>query len=242
MQEFVTRGDGTPVPFDPPRRVTRGIYAYIGDPMQLAAVLLLLRLGVYPRQPVGRCGRRDGAYLLRRHCELGRRRGPTEHGSATRGPSYRRSGRARLPRFRPWYATESRRPVFWCRANAACARDVSWTGRAPRRTRIWRIVAAEDHPSGGLTVSPKSGRRCLAVSGIEAIGRALEHVHLGWAIVGCAAAPAGRRPWIQVIVDASGGQPRASAPRSFPIDEPGRLELQWALRPFAHLANAAEPP
>ena len=47
VQEFALRGGGTPVPFDPPRRmVTTGVYAYVGNPMQLSAVVLLLVLGV----------------------------------------------------------------------------------------------------------------------------------------------------------------------------------------------------
>ena len=47
VQEFVTRGRGTPVPFDPPRHiVTTGIYAYVANPMQLSAVLFLFLLAM----------------------------------------------------------------------------------------------------------------------------------------------------------------------------------------------------
>jgi len=47
VQEFVMRGGGTPVPFDAPRKiVTSGIYAYVANPMQLSAVLLLMLLGI----------------------------------------------------------------------------------------------------------------------------------------------------------------------------------------------------
>jgi protein-S-isoprenylcysteine O-methyltransferase Ste14 len=43
---------GTPVPFDPPRRlVTTGVYAYVRNPMQLSAVLLLFLLGIVVRNP-----------------------------------------------------------------------------------------------------------------------------------------------------------------------------------------------
>ena len=46
VQEFVRRGEGTPVPFDPPRRlVTSGIYAYVANPMQLSAALTLIGMG-----------------------------------------------------------------------------------------------------------------------------------------------------------------------------------------------------
>ena len=47
VQEFVTRGRGTPVPFDPPRHiVTTGVYVYVANPMQLSAVICLLLLAV----------------------------------------------------------------------------------------------------------------------------------------------------------------------------------------------------
>src|SRR5204863_6067509 len=36
VQEFATRGGGTPVPFDPPQQlVTSGLYAYLRNPMQM---------------------------------------------------------------------------------------------------------------------------------------------------------------------------------------------------------------
>jgi len=50
VQEFAMRGHGTPVPFDPPQRlVTTGIYAFVANPMQLSAVVLLLGVGFMVR-------------------------------------------------------------------------------------------------------------------------------------------------------------------------------------------------
>ncbi|MCI0355579.1 MAG: hypothetical protein L0099_11160 [Acidobacteria bacterium] len=47
VQEFVERGDGTPVPYDPPKRlVTSGVYAYLTNPMQVAMTLLLTGWGL----------------------------------------------------------------------------------------------------------------------------------------------------------------------------------------------------
>ncbi len=52
VQEFVTRGAGTPVPFDPPRHlVTTGVYGYVRNPMQLSAVVLLLLVGLVVQNP-----------------------------------------------------------------------------------------------------------------------------------------------------------------------------------------------
>src|SRR6266581_8854732 len=47
VQEFAIRGGGTPLPFDPPRRVvTSGPYAYLANPMQAAACLVLVTLAL----------------------------------------------------------------------------------------------------------------------------------------------------------------------------------------------------
>src|SRR5262249_31655023 len=41
VQEVFERGGGTPFPYDPPRRVvTRGIYPYVRNPMQMAGWLV----------------------------------------------------------------------------------------------------------------------------------------------------------------------------------------------------------
>ena len=45
--EFWTKGDGTPVPFDPPKTmVVTGPYAYVANPMQLGMTGVLIGLGV----------------------------------------------------------------------------------------------------------------------------------------------------------------------------------------------------
>src|SRR5262249_23726073 len=48
--EFARAGDGTPIPFDPPKRVVAtGPYAFIANPMQIISAAVMLLLGLYAR-------------------------------------------------------------------------------------------------------------------------------------------------------------------------------------------------
>jgi protein-S-isoprenylcysteine O-methyltransferase Ste14 len=50
VMEFAERGLGTPVPYDPPKRlVTSGIYRYCANPMQLSGGLVMLAWAVLLR-------------------------------------------------------------------------------------------------------------------------------------------------------------------------------------------------
>ena len=48
ISTFVVRGDGTPAPFDAPRRlVVRGPYRYVRNPMYIGAAVVLVGFGLY---------------------------------------------------------------------------------------------------------------------------------------------------------------------------------------------------
>lgn len=214
VQEFVTRGGGTPVPFDPPRRiVTTGIYAYVTNPMQASAVVLLLILG-FALESIWISAAGVMAHIYSAGIagwdedeDLRRRFGAD-------WTAYRQRVRRWLPRWRPWYLDE--RPMatlFVSEACGMCSEVAEWLRR--RRVRGLAIVAAESHPSGALmriTYEPADGTG--AAAGIEAVARALEHVHLGWALIGFAL----RMPIVssiaQLLADASGAEPRKIACKS----------------------------
>jgi len=49
---FVTRGEGTPAPFDPPRKfVAAGPYKFVRNPMYIGGFLTLFGFGVYEGSP-----------------------------------------------------------------------------------------------------------------------------------------------------------------------------------------------
>jgi protein-S-isoprenylcysteine O-methyltransferase Ste14 len=218
VQEFVQRGRGTPVPFDPPRRlVTSGVYAYIGNPMQTSGVLTLLVLAlVLWNVWIAAAAVTAHVYSLGlagwdEDQDLRRRFGDD-------WTTYRHAVRRWIPRFRPW-----RRPgvpdarLFVSERCGMCREVAKWFTR--RGARGLAIVPAETHPSGLLTritYEPCDGS--APSSGIIAVARALEHVHIGWAM----AAFFMRLPLVstlvQLLADASGAGPRVissngSAPR-----------------------------
>jgi protein-S-isoprenylcysteine O-methyltransferase Ste14 len=208
VQEFVSRGAGTPVPFDPPQRlVTTGLYAYIRNPMQVSAVLLLFLLGLILRNPwvaaagvmahlysTGLAGWDEDEDLRQRFGE--------------QWIAYRRGVRAWVPRLRPWHRTDLPPARLFVAEGCGMCREVGrWFEK--RGARQIAIVPAESHVSGALsriTYEPGDGTR--AASGVEAVARALEHVHLGWALIGCLLRLPGICRFAQLLTDASGGEPR----------------------------------
>jgi protein-S-isoprenylcysteine O-methyltransferase Ste14 len=213
VQEFVTRGGGTPVPFDPPRRlVTTGVYAYVGNPMQLSAVVLLALLGVVLWNPwiaaagvmahlysAGLAGWDEDEDLRARFGDA--------------WSEYRRAVRFWIPRLRPWHRPDHPPARLYVSAGCDVCRGVAqWFDQ--RHARHLAILPAETHPSRSLrriTYEPADGS--ARVSGIDAVARALEHVHLGWAMLGWLLRLPVMCQLAQLLADASGGEPRqVSAP------------------------------
>jgi protein-S-isoprenylcysteine O-methyltransferase Ste14 len=208
VQEFAFRGGGTPVPFDPPGRlVTSGVYAYIRNPMQLSAVILLILIGLVLHNfwvsaagvmahlySIGFAGWDEDEDLQRRFGD--------------RWTAYRAGVARWIPLFRPSHAAESPPARLYVAENCEVCRGVrQWLEQ--RHPLHLEIVAAECHPSSSLTrITYQAGDSEDSARGVEALARALEHIHLGWALLGWFLRLPGICQLAQVLVDASGGQPR----------------------------------
>jgi protein-S-isoprenylcysteine O-methyltransferase Ste14 len=211
VQEFATRGGGTPVPYDPPKHlVTSGVYAYLANPMQTTMSVVLCLWGAVLASPwVALAGLMAVAYSagLAAWDEGGSLR--ARHGDAW--TAYRARVRAWWPRSRPFVATPARLYVaLGCDPCSALGRWIA--AQAPIGLTI---VAAEHHPTRALrrlTYDPGDGG--AEEDGIAALGRALEHLHLGWAYLGWTLRLPGLREVAQVLADASGGGPRAVGTRA----------------------------
>ena len=211
VQEFVARGGGTPVPFDPPRRlVTTGVYAYIRNPMQLSGVVVLLVLGLILRNAwvsaagvmahlysVGLAGWDEEEDLRRRFGE--------------QWIAYRRGVRGWVPRFRPWHPTDRSPARLFVAEGCGMCREVGrWFEQ--RGAHRLAIVPAESHPSGSLTrITYVPGDGSRDATGVAAVARALEHIHFGWALLGGLLRLPGICQFAQLLTDASGGEPRRVA-------------------------------
>jgi len=209
VHEFATRGGGTPVPYDPPARLVRsGPYAYVANPMQLSAALVLSTWGALTGRPwviaVGAMSVFYSAGLAEtdESADLEVRFGEP-------WAAYRRGVRQWLPRWRPWHPSLDGGPPDLLYVSAECGR-CSELGRMIEAMRPVGLVVvpAEDHPSRDLTritYAPADGG--AEEEGVAAFGRALEHVNLAVAVTAMAMRLPVIRPILQVIVDASGGGP-----------------------------------
>ena len=210
VQEFVQRGGGTPLPYDPPSRlVTTGPYAFVANPMQVSAALVFVIWGVVLASvwivvaaamtvfySLGLAAWHERDHLIDRFGDA--------------WIAYRRVVRAWRVRAKPYVAQPA---VLYVADGCPLCRGVGkWI--ADRRPVGLRIVAAEEHPA--RTLSRMTYERCggPADEGIAAFARALEHTHLGWAFVGMFIRLPIIKPFLQILVDASGGYPRTVLPRA----------------------------
>lgn len=205
VREFAAHG-GTPLPLDPPRAlVSTGPYAYVANPMQLSASILLAAWGVVLASPAVVAASAMGIVFSAgiagwsEHRELCARFGPS-------WPEYRADVRLWLPRWRP--AAGERATVYVARTCEPCSEVGGFLARR-------HGVGVEVRPAEGSPVPlervtyQRTGR---TATGVAAILHTLEHVHLGWAVLSWI----GRLPLVsalvQLIADAVGGEPRALAP------------------------------
>lgn len=225
VHEFATRGGGTPVPFDPPARlVTSGLYAFVRNPMQISALLLLALLGI----ALGNVWIGLAAVMAHLYGaglaawdeadDMPARHGATWTAYVAAVPSW-------WPRWRPWWPADAPPARLYVAGSCDMCRQVgAWI--SARRPEHLRIVAAESHPSAALVrVTYESAGGDYSAEGIVALARALEHIHVAWALVGCLLRLPGLAPLLQLLVDASGGGPRTLR------DEPCAVELSAASAP-----------
>lgn len=206
VMEFAERGGGTPIPYDPPvRLVTSGVYRYVANPMQLSCALAMLAWAALLRNGWLAAA---GAVSITYSAGIAEwdERQDLEERFGEAWKKYRASVRNWRLRWRPYHAGQPAR-LYMAATCGPCSELRRWIeARGPVGIEI---VDAETLQAGSIQrmrYEPADGS--CAVEGVRAMGRALEHLNLGWALAGAAL----RLPvvWrcVQLVMDASGFGPR----------------------------------
>lgn len=198
-QEFAERGYGTPIPFDPPKRlVVTGPYAYVANPMQISIFLSLIILGIaYQSVFVAAAAIIAVIYCLgvvRWHHTI-----DMEPRFGEKWLEYRSHVRDWLPRWKPWIREPS--TVFFARYCEICQDTEHWLHRL--NPIGLHIEDASKHPESldRVTYQYPDGSE---VRGIYAIASCLNHVNFAFAFLGWFMRLPIIRHFLQLLIDGTG--------------------------------------
>lgn len=207
VSEFVHRGRGTPIPYDPPKQlVTSGPYSYVRNPMQLSMVLifaigaatlwnpwLLASAAIAFAYGAGLASWHEGIDLERRF--------------GKQWTNYRTEICNWIPRWKPHVEDEAQLLVaFSC---STCSSVGRWF--IARNPVGLKVAPAEDSQDPGLRRVTYISAGSEPIRGVAAIARALEHIHLGWAVTGWFLATPGVSHLAQLMADVFGPTPQVVA-------------------------------
>jgi protein-S-isoprenylcysteine O-methyltransferase Ste14 len=206
VMEFAERGQGTPIPYDPPRRlVTSGVYRYCANPMQVScAAAMFLWAGML----------RNGWLVLAAALSALYSAGIAEWDErqdlanrfADEWRAYRAAVRNWRPRWKPHHCGPDAR-IYIAGSCGPCSEVRSWL--EARHPLGLAILDAEQLPQGSIRrMRYDPGDGGLPVDGVRAMGRALEHLNFGWAMAGFTLCLPGIWHSAQLLMDASGLGPR----------------------------------
>ncbi|HEY4356516.1 MAG TPA: methyltransferase [Acidobacteriaceae bacterium] len=215
--EFVERGHGTPLPYDPPSRlVISGIYRYCANPMQLSCSIVMLLWALLLRNPwlvlaaVMSTVYSAGIAHWDEHRDLAARFGDAWETYHKAVPSWQ-------VRWHPFHQGTPAR-LYVAGTCGPCSEVRRWIEN--RRPVALDLIDAETLPQGSilrLRYVPADGSP--ASEGLVAFARTLEHLHLGWAYCGITLRLPGFREAFQGLLDVSGFHPR-TIPSRVPGEAP----------------------
>lgn len=201
LRDFSLGGNGTPVPLEPPQKlVTHGIYSYLRNPMQLSMTSLLLLESVFLSSSwpallaiIG-IVYSEGFARWSENADMHLR-------FDGKWDEYRRTHRPWIPTWHPVLPDVSE--LWFDDACGSCTEIADWfLKKSPKQLILRKASEWPGAPLERITWhNPSTGR---IESGITTIAMALQHIHLGWAILGWLASIPGISHTIQICFDTAG--------------------------------------
>ncbi|HEY6374074.1 MAG TPA: methyltransferase [Edaphobacter sp.] len=209
VMEFAERGDGTPIPYDPPKKLVRsGMYRYVANPMQISCAMVMLLWATMLGSGWFACAAVMAVVYSVGIAEWNEREDlKGRFGEAW--VAYRAVVKNWRLRWRP-YVGETTARIYIAEGCGPCSEVWRWL--AERKPVGMEIVAAETLPYGSIR---RMRYVCddYEVEGVRAFARALEHLHFGFAFVGAGVRLPGVWQAIQFVVDECGLGPRVVGKR-----------------------------
>ena len=204
VMEFGQRGEGSPIPFDPPKRlVTCGIYRYVANPMQMSCTVVMLawagvlRNGWYALAAAIAVVYGAGLAAWDENVDLQERFGAEWR-------RYRAHVKNWRLRWKPYHAGEPAQ-LYIARTCGPCNELRRWI--EARHPVGLELVDAETLAAGSIR-RMRYEVDAERLEGIRALGRVLEHLNAGWAFCGAILRLPGVWHLVQLVMDASGLGPR----------------------------------
>lgn len=200
VREFIKQGIGTPLPFDPPKRiVNRGLYAYISNPMQLATAGGLLSYG-WILQSWGVVASGMMVVIYAGGLALPSEADDLKSRFGVDWQNYKDNFLPFIPRWSPINPVNVSKIYFNVECST-CEHLERWLKSKPL-TRI-QFRRATDYPGEPLERLKYTDGTC-EYDGVEAFARALYHINLGWAIIAAFIQFPPFTKALQMIADANG--------------------------------------
>ncbi len=187
VRELYQRGGGTPYPWDPPARVvTTGPYAYVRNPMQLAMTALMfmaaLALWYWPLAVGALTALTFSISVAEPHEQsvLGRR-------WAIDWRRYVGEHRNWVPTWKPVFTGEGRAVVYIDGGCEVCRGVGEWlVQQSPLELQVADARYAPGPLMDRLSYRwvDAEGRITFEATGVAAFAAAVEHINLGWAMLG----------------------------------------------------------
>jgi protein-S-isoprenylcysteine O-methyltransferase Ste14 len=198
VSEFIRHGEGTPIPYDSPRRIVRtGLYAYISNPMQLCTTGGLLTYAWI----LDSWGMICAAMMVVVY-SLGIAL-PSEGVDLTKrfGDAWQRyiQGRKSFLLYPKPYPQEVPSVIHFGKNCKTCSFLSAWL--RSKNTSGLVFKDAESFTGRRLTrlIYIQNG---VSYEGVNAFARGISHIHLGWAVVACFICFPGISFVLQLIADA----------------------------------------